>query len=95
MRAEPPGDTRRLTPLRALAKSERFRYRLERTPLLVVKGVVQEEDHARFETEAAKLPAKLVEAVRSQSPGQQGTQMLAAQVQLHGPPRLQWECEVA
>jgi hypothetical protein len=51
----------------------------------IIEGIVQQKHAADFQTEGKKLSPQLGERVRTQATGDQGAQVLAAQVNLHRP----------
>ena len=57
----------------------------------VVEGVVQEEDLGGFQAEGAEVAAELLEGVGAEAAGNQGAEVLGAQIGFHGAARVQGE----
>ena len=66
-----------------------FRDGLQRPAAGIVKDVVQQEDLLHGHAQFVEPAAELVECLSSQPPGQQGTEMLRAQVHFQRPVRVQ------
>ena len=50
--------------------------------MLVVEGVVQQEDVGDFEIQGGQLPAQLLERMGTQAPGNQGSKVFGTQLDL-------------
>ena len=69
--------------------------RLDRSSVLVVKGIVQKEHVAHFETDRRELPTQLLERMRTQPACDDRTQVLGTKLDFDGPARVQRERDVA
>ena len=69
--------------------------RLQGTPMIVVKGVMQKEDVGSLQTEGMQLPAQLLEGVRAEPAGDQSADVLRAELHLDGAARMQRKGHVA
>src|SRR5215831_16648338 len=63
--------------------------------MLIVEGLVQEEDLRDLELEAAELTTQLLEGVRTKPARHEGADVLRAELHLHRAPRMQRERDVA
>src|SRR5262249_26281948 len=70
-------------------------YRLKRSTVLIIEGIVQEKDRGHLKSQRKKLSTELLKTVRSQAACDEAAEMLGAEIHINRTPRMKRKGQIS